>query len=200
MADRGERPGLGPVLCLGTRNGREVDLFRLEFFGGRPAAWAAKVLEVKNASFRSRLPWLEARGRSQVEDLGSQSVIGVELNPQAARSDIWLGSFDQMPPEWTGRFKVVYSNSFDQSQDPGRTAAEWLRVTAPGGYLILAFTAGAEPSLTDPVGQLSLDDLQGLFPGELIFFHHWGSANGYSEAVIRRPAGDLEQNKKGEAS
>jgi|GEM_PF-1261298 len=176
----------GPILCLGTRNGREVDLFRSAFFGSRWENRLLEVLEARKRGFNSRLSFLQVRGRSRVGELGAKAVIGVEINPRAARPDIWIGSFDQMPSPWTGVFQVVYSNSFDQSQDPEKTAAEWNRITAPGGYLILGFNEEDEPTYHDPVGRISLNDIRRLFPGELIYYQRNGSHNGYSEAVIRR--------------
>lgn len=99
--DKGAAPAPGPILCLGTRNGREVDLFRARFFGS-PTVWLAiRQLERRGPNaFNSRCPWVEAVGRSCVNDISAKSVIGVELNPQGARSDVWVGSFDEMPEEW----------------------------------------------------------------------------------------------------
>jgi len=77
-------------------------------------------------------------------------VVGVEVNPDAARTDVLTGSFDEMLADWAGPFGVVFSSSFDQSQDPRRTAAEWRRVTRPGGYLIVCFAPGVEPSARRP--------------------------------------------------
>lgn len=78
----------------------------------------------------------------------------------------------------------MFSNSFDQSQDPHRTAEEWRRVARPGAYLIFCYPQ-AEPSATDPVGDLHLGDVVKLFPGELIYFYDRGSRRGYSEAIVR---------------
>jgi SAM-dependent methyltransferase len=179
--------GPGPVLCLGTRSGREVDLFRVGLFGGRLRRRAAALAEIKRNSYLTLAPPLEAAGRSHVDRLDATSVIGVEINPDAARRDVWIGSFDDMPADWAGRFGVVFSNSFDQSQDPHRTAREWRRVVRPGGYLITCFDPTAQPNAHDPVGQISLADLQELFGGELVFFRHRGSRKGYSETILRVP-------------
>lgn len=176
---------LGPVLCLGTRNGREVDLFRLGFFGPGILALAAQRLETSQKSFGSRLPAVEAFGRSRTERLAPRSVIGVEINPRAARSDIWIGSFDEMPSGWTGAFGVLYSNSFDQSEDPHRTAREWRRVLREAGYLIFCFNEAQEPTLTDRVGKIGLADVASLFGGALVYYQHRGSRAGYSEAIVR---------------
>ena len=187
---QGDRHRPGPVLCLGTRSGREVDLFRVGLFGGALRRGAAALAEIKRNSYLTLVPPLESVGRSDLMRLGPTSVVGVEVNPDAARGDVLIGSFDEMPASWSGRFGIVFSNSFDQSQDPRRTAAEWRRVTRPGGYLIVCFAPGVEPNATDPVGQLTLSDVQALFEGELVFFRHRGSRKGYSEAIVRTPGGE----------
>jgi hypothetical protein len=178
-------PATGPIVCLGTRNGREVDLFRLRWFGAAPLRQLAERLERRTHSFTTWLPAIESAGRSDAESLTSSSVIGVEVNPRAARRDVWIGSFDEMPAEWTGAFGVLYSNAFDQSADPERTAREWKRITRPGGFMIFCYSDDADPTPTDPVGGLSLDDVQALFGGRLLYFHDRGSRNGYSEVVLQ---------------
>ena len=105
IAAHAERHGaraLGPLLCLGTRNGREIDLFRLEFVGPAPARLLARLTEVETSSLVSLLPPVEALGRSDARRLDARSVVGVEINPAAARSDVWTGSFDEMPAGWAG--------------------------------------------------------------------------------------------------
>jgi hypothetical protein len=186
---RRETGSPGPVLCLGTRNGREVDLFRVGMFGGVLRRRVTALVEIKRNGYLTLVPPLEGAGRSDVARLDATSVVGAEINPDSARRDVWTGSFDDMPAGWTARFGVVFSNSFDQSQDPGRTAAEWRRVIRPGGYLVACFAPGVEPNAHDPVGQLSLADMQALFAGELVFFRHRGSRKGYSEVILRMPGG-----------
>jgi hypothetical protein len=184
-------PGLGPVLCLGTRSGREVDLFRVGLFAGWWRRRAAALAEVKRNSYLTLVPPLETAGRSDKTRLDADgAAIGVEINPDADRRDVLVGSFDELPADWTGRFGLVFSNSFDQSQDPHRTATEWRRVVRPGGYLIVCFDPTAQPNAHDPVGQISLADLQALFGGELVFFRHRGSRKGYSEAIFRTGGGE----------
>lgn len=175
----------GPILCLGTRNGREVDIFRMEWHGSAWLSAATRQLEASSPSFHCRVPWLESIGRSDLATLQPTSVLGVELNPRAERRDVWIGSFDQMPATWAGAFSIVYSNAFDQSQDPVRTAAEWKRVIRPGGFLIFCFTNGVEPTVSDRVGGLTLPDVQQLFGGRLVVFHDRGSRNNYSEVILQ---------------
>jgi hypothetical protein len=90
-----------------------------------------------------------------------------------------------MPREWSGAFAVVFSNSFDQSQDPLRTAAEWKRVVRPGGFLIFCYSNDIEPSAHDPIGGLSLQDVRDLFGGRLVYFQDRGSLNTYTEVIVQ---------------
>lgn len=169
------------VLCMGTRNGREVDLFRSVFF--HPVmARAVKAMEVERSGWTSILPVVEGVGRSDIGHLAETGVYGCEINPRAKRKDIFIGSFDELPCEWAGSFDLIYSNSFDQSLDPGRTAKEWIRCLKPGGCVIIGF-AETPPTHSDPVGDLSILDIMGLFPGELIFFGK--NHSNYHDAIIR---------------
>lgn len=174
---------VGPVLCLGVRNGREVDLFRTALVSPLVAKLVA-VTEMKVRGFLSPLDFLAGSSRSKTDQINSRSVLGVEVNPDARRQDIWVGSFDEMPADWANKFGTVYSNSFDQSHNPQRSAAEWLRVTRPGGFLIIAFGINKEPSSHDPVGGLSMQDVRDLFPGELIYFNAMGTV--YAELIVRK--------------
>jgi hypothetical protein len=175
----------GPIVCLGTRNGREVDIFRMHFASPTLLSLLTRFAEIDTHSFISILPFVEATGRSRVSQLTDMSVVGVEINPRAERQDVWVGSFDDMPREWAGTFGIVFSNSFDQSQDPHQSAAQWKRIVRPGGYLIICFDHDLEPTVTDPVGDIQLADIQNLFGGTLIYFARRGSRNFYSEVIFR---------------
>jgi len=115
------------------------------------------------------LPLIESFNRSDIENLNEESVIGVEINPDAKRKDILICSFDEMPDDWGNKFSILYSNSFDQSQDPYKTSKEMVRVCKKNALIILPFT-DAQPTETDPVGDLTLDDLLGLFKGDLCYY------------------------------
>jgi Methyltransferase domain len=175
----------GPILCLGTRNGREIDLFRLRFTGPRLAWVAARRLEVTTYSLVSLAPRVEMVRRSDIDQLDAESVVGVEVNPQAKRTDVLIASFDEMPAAWEHRFGLLFSNAFDHSHDPARTAREWRRVARVGGYLVVCFPQNAEPSLTDPVGQVTLADVLELFGGSLVYYRDRASVVGYNEAILR---------------
>lgn len=175
----------GPILCLGTRNGREIDLFRTVFFSNRLIKTLVRIFERRIYCFSSRFPLLEAFDRSDIRNIHNKSVIGVELNPDGRRKDVYVGSFDEMPKEWEGRFSIVYSNTLDHAFDPYKTAKEWYRVLAPGGYMILGFPdEERDVSAIDHVGNIYLDDLRSLFPGELIYFNKYGNA--LRDAIIKK--------------
>jgi SAM-dependent methyltransferase len=175
----------GPIICLATRNGREIDVFRTVFFGGSGKNLLLKILERRIHAFSSRLPFVEAWGKDDIQHIEERSVYGVELNPAGERRDVLIASFDDLPKDWEGRFQVVYSNSLDHAQDPYRTAKEWWRVLKPGGYLILGWPGeDINPSEVDVVGNIGLKDVQELFPGELIYFNKFGNA--FRDAIIRK--------------
>ena len=168
------------ILCLGTRNGREVDIFR-QVFLGRGISHLSRVFEVKKYGWSSTFPWLERQGRSELDKFSPRMSLGVEINPEGERSDVLVGSFDELPPEWSQRFDIVYSNSLDQSMDPKKSAREWIRVLKPGGLMIVGFD-GREPTVSDPTGFLTIMDILDLFPGDLKFYQE--NHSNYNDAVI----------------
>jgi hypothetical protein len=177
----------GPTLCLGVRNGREIDLFRIAQSGSRLMRFITARLERQVQGFRSYLPFIESQGRSRVERIEKQGWYGVELNPDARRPDVWNGSFDELPKEWDGVFEILYTNAFDHAFDPHTTVTGWKRVVKSGGYIILGFPNDQVPSKIDPVGNVTLRDVIELFGGEVIYYHLRGSAWRYTEYVIRMP-------------
>ena len=175
---------LDNILCLGTRNGREIDAFRYAFHN-RFLFRLAKIFEIRRRGWTPLFGFLESFGRSALAKLEEKNVIGCELNPQGSRKDVFVGSFDEMPKEWSSKFDIVYSNSIDQCMDPEKTATEWNRVLKPGGIFIISW-ADAPPTESDPLGDIALEDIQMLFPGELIFFgKNWST---YHDAIIRKSA------------
>lgn len=173
----------GPICCMGTRNGREIDLFRAHFcLGNRALSGVLPYIERRKNGWSDLIPGLLAKGRSDVQNIDQHSVVGVEINPDARRSDTWVGSFDDLPVEWSKRFSLIYSNSFDQSLDPVKVAGEWRRILKTNGLILLGFNNSA-PTATDPTGDLAYQDLLDLFPGELLYFDARGS--NYSDILIR---------------
>lgn len=175
----------GPILCLGTRNGREINIFRKYFFGNQWSQSIMKFLENRKYAFSSRLPFIESLGKSDVEKIDKKSVVGVELNPDGRRKDVLVGSFDEMPIEWEGKFKIIYANTLDHAQNPHKTAEEWNRVLAPGGYIILGWPGETvDPGLINPTGNISFEDIVKLFPGEIIYFNKFGNA--FGDIIIKK--------------
>ena len=180
-----------PMVCLGTRNGREVDLFRIALY--HPLLAKINLMtERKSKGFYSPFGKLLFSGRSNCKRIEKKSVVGVEINPHGERKDIWIGSFDEMPRNWKNSFSIIHSNSFDQSQDPYQTAKEWRRIAKKNGFLIFVFPDAASPTPTDPIGNIRLVDVLDLFPGELLWYCRKGSACGYNQAIIRLSGQQLD--------
>lgn len=172
----------GPIICMGTRNGREIDLFRIVFLKRFFIKKFFQVFEFKGNGWRSLIPYLEKLFLSDIENINNNSVLGVEINPLGKRQDVLIGSFDNLPEKWENKFNLIYSNSFDQSEDPYRTAKEWIRIAKNNAIFIISFFEG-EPSYSDPVGNLSIEDFIKLFPGEIIYFEKKGS--NYNDLILQ---------------
>ena len=170
------------ILCLGTRNGREVDLFRYVFFYPTLASFV-RLFEVKRYGYSSLLKQLEKYKRSNINKIEVEGVYGVEINPSAKRQDIQIENFDNLSNPFFKNFDLIYSNSFDQSQDPLQTAQEWFSCLNLGGHIIIGFNDSL-PSKTDPTGLLSIQDILKLFPGELVYYKKNNSM--YNDAIIKK--------------
>ena len=181
IIEKYEKPE-GPVICMGTRNGREVDLFRIIFKSNILLKYLVKYFEVNRNGWTSLIPFIESINRSNIDNIKNDSFFGVEINPEAKRSDVYVGSFDKLPEPWENSFSLLYSNSFDQSMDPQKTADEWIRILKNNGLILIGFN-DAEPTLADPVGELSKSDFLKLFPGELLFYEELSS--NYNDIIIR---------------
>ena len=112
-------------------------------------------------------------------------VWGVEINPEAKREDIYIGSFDELPTEWEGKFSIVFSNSFDHSEDPVKVINEWKRVCQDGAYLILAFTPSKKVSKSDPLGGMDFQEIRKLVNETVVFYSETGGVAGYYEICFR---------------
>ena len=86
-----------------------------------------------------------------------------------------------MPEPWENSFSLLYSNSFDHSLNPQKTADEWIRILKNNGLIIIGFN-DIEPTLFDPVGKISKSDLLKLFPGELLFYKDLNS--NYNDIIM----------------
>lgn len=181
------RSEIRSILCLGVRSGAEVDMFRAAFFSrllGNSVfqEWVVGRDTSKMASEKIRLSRRYGKGAGRSSD---GRVMGVEVNPDALREDVWVGSFDEMPTEWTDRFDLLYTNSFDHSQNAEKTVREWKRVAAPGAYLILVFPLENKPSSTDPLGGLEISTLKQLWQSDIVFASETMNLNGYHEICFR---------------
>jgi SAM-dependent methyltransferase len=176
-----------PILCLGVRSGVEVDIFRSVFLG--PLMKVKQIQksivrgdQTKYAADKLRLAHSVAWGAGKTTD---GRVWGVELNPDVIRQDVKVTSFDELPVDWSGRFNLIFSNSFDHSQDPHKTINEWRRVAAPGAYLIIAFPLENKPTQTDPLGQLSLEIVREYVKAEMVFASETLNRTRYHEICSR---------------
>ena len=172
----------GPIICLGTRNGREIDLFRIAFLKRFFNKKIFQLFEIRRHGWKSLISFLEKLFISDIENINEKSVLGVEINPLGKRKDVLIGSFDDLPKEWENKFNLIYSNSFDQSEDPYRTAKEWIRIAKNDAIFIISFSE-AQPTESDPVGNLSIKDFIQLFPGEIIYFEKNGS--NYNDLILK---------------
>jgi len=169
------------ICCLGSRNGREIDLFRIVFFH-RYLINFIKLNEIRKNGWNDIFAIIINFNRSNINNINKDSAIGVEINPKVERQDTLISSFDEMPSDWTSKFDLLYSNSFDQSQEPEKTVNEWKRIIKKNGVLIFSF-GDKEPTNSDPVGNLNYIDIINLFGGELIYYNKFGS--NYQDIIIR---------------
>ncbi len=177
------------ILCLGVRSGAENDLFRAGFFGPllrsqTIARLAAAQDNTKYAHDKLKLARRYSLGAGHYAD---GRVMGVEINPDAERPDIFIGSFDELPADWSGQFDLIFTNSFDHSMDPAKTVAEWKRVAAPGAYVIVGFAMDQEQSDHDPTTGLTFEGLSELWQAPVVFASETFNRNGYHEVCFRLP-------------
>jgi hypothetical protein len=178
---------VSPILCLGVRSGAEINLFRAVFFGPlfRFDLVRQRAIRTDTTNLGRRKIELATRFGAGAGNPSDGRVIGVELAPDVQRPDLWIGSFDEMPAEWSGRFRVIYSNSFDHSQDPERTVAEWKRVAAPGAYVILAFSETHKETYHDPVGGIGFAEMIDLWDAPIVFATETFNTVGYKEICFK---------------
>ena len=175
----------GPIICLGVRNAREINLFKIA--KNRFLSKLFYLIEIKRHGFSSLMPSVEnIFPKSDINNIQDGGVYGVELNPDTNRKDVFVGSFDDMPESYDSRFGIVYSNSFDQSINPDKTAREWMRIVKDKGYIAIDWVEDDDPTYTDPVGMLSKDDILTLFDGKVVQYSKNGNfdTQGVSSSII----------------
>ena len=171
------------ICCLGTRSGREIDLFRI-VFNDYIISSLVKLTEIKRHGWKNIFNFLLNYKRSNLNKVSDQiDVHGVEINPMGKRIDTLIASFDELPAEWEGKYDLIYSNSFDQSMDPEKTVKEWKRILKKNSIIIFSFGYDDIPTETDPVGGLNFDEAYKLFGGEVIYYNKYGSH--YSDLILR---------------
>ena len=176
-------PKIKKICCLGTRSGREVDIFRF-IFGDYILKKIVKYTEINRHGFNNLVPSILNYKRSDIKNFSDGlNVYGVEINPQAKRKDTLIASFDDLPENWNNKFDLLYSNSFDQSQDPSKTANAWSKILKNQGYLIFSFTYDKLPTESDPVGGLKLENILEKFNGEIIYYNKFGP--NYSDLILK---------------
>lgn len=72
----------------------------------------------------------------ELRDYLHSEVIGTDIS-NTGFADVVLWDFNDMNPDWIGKFDFVYSNSFDHSYAPGFTISVWQKQLRPGGKLFI---------------------------------------------------------------
>ena len=185
------------ICCLGSRSGLEVDLFRTKFSNNFILHFIyflfpsfknqGQVKIIRNINYYLKIIFsalIYPIGRKNISFKYPNYTYGVEINPEAKRKDILIANFDFIPSEWNKKFNVIFSNSFDQSMDPHETSEKWNNLAdSQLAYFILCFSY-AEPDYYDPTGLITFEDLEILFPGEVIYRSE--NKYTYNEVIIKR--------------
>ena len=170
------------IVCLGTRSGTEIDLFRIVFLKNTILNYILKFFNEINKKTIIFTKYLFFIGRKKISFKSNQYSYGVEINPDALRKDVLISNFDFLPKSWDKKFNIIFSNSFDHSMDPINTSKNWIKLSeGQTTYFIICFT-NTTPTKTDPTGYITLDDITSLFPGEVIYHSDKYS---YEEVIIK---------------
>lgn len=70
--------------------------------------------------------------------LPNATVTATDLLPKADHVTRW--DFRKKRRRWIGAFDIIYSNSFDHTDEPLQTAKVWLRQLSPTGRLFVEWT------------------------------------------------------------
>lgn len=173
------------ILCLGVRNGREVDLFRL-CQRNHILVNFLKLFEIKRMGFKTIFwSFLESLNRSDIDNLNQSSVIGVDINPKSKRKDVGIQSFEKIDQNLKEKFNIVYTNSFDHTANPYKVASEMKSCLKDPGFIVLAFPLGQDSGIIDPTSGIELYDIKKLFGGEILYYKYAGSSWDYTEYIIK---------------
>ena len=75
--------------------------------------------------------------KSAEREMGIYS-LDVGENENTRKCD-YIMDFNNMPEEWANKWDIIFSNSIDHTVSATETFREWLRVTKPGGLLVIGF-------------------------------------------------------------
>ena len=163
------------ILCLGSRNGTEVDYFRINFFSNNFFLNLFKFTEIRRFGYFPLLNFFLKFNKSNKNFLTTNkyNVLGNDINPLSERKDTIVCSFDKFEEKYYNRFDLIYTNSFDQSFDPQKSLKEWDKLLKKNGFLILGFDEGP-PTINDPTGNITITDLISMINYKLIYYSEKG--------------------------
>ena len=171
------------ICCLGTRSGKEVDLFRIGFSNNLFLKLIMRMFSISKILEKFLQLIVYPINRKKISFDKMDYAYGVEINPDAKRKDILIANFDLLPKDWDNKFNVIFSNSFDQSMNPIKTSEQWKTLAEnKSTYFIICFSY-TEPTLTDPVGYITFEDIKSLFPGKVIYCSK--NISTYHEIIIK---------------
>lgn len=104
-----------------------------------------------------------AEQRMFLELLPGARVLGTEISDTADQFEHTVQWDFQVPrPEWVGAWDIVYSNSFDHSQDPVRALETWRDQLSAQGDLFLEHSPHGRSRRWDPL-EITAEELLSLF-------------------------------------
>ncbi|MCG6883076.1 MAG: class I SAM-dependent methyltransferase [Silicimonas sp.] len=83
-------------------------------------------------------------------------IIGTDISETATQfphMHVW--DFQDVNPDWAGKFDFIYTNSLDQAMDPKRALEAWTQQLAPDGRIYIEHTMAHSPTdagKMDPFG------------------------------------------------
>ncbi len=176
------------VICLASRTGREIDLFRL-FHLNKFYFFLIKIFERKKYGFNS-FPF-NFLLKNYITDIkrdnkGRSIFMGIELNKERKRKDTLNISFDEIPDKYKDKFDICFFNSLDHSKSPKLTAKNIKKITKKNGYIIITFPAEQDSNIVDPTSNVKEKDIKELFGKSIIYKKKKGSKWSYDEYIIKK--------------
>ncbi len=177
------------VICLASRTGREIDLFRL-CFENEVIFRIVNFFEYRKNGFKNFFNFIlkyKINDLKFFSDKNQSSFIGVELNKELKRKDTLNISFDEIPKKYNNKFDIVYFNSLDHSKNPYLTARNIEKICKKkNSFIIINFPKNQKSATLDPVSNVDIEDIKKLFKNfKLIYSNMYGSAHGYDEYILK---------------